>query len=179
MTFTEMALRMYPYWIMGVIMILAVYQSKYRNLLRVERQPILKWGVSLIVLTIYRLIIFKLFSSNSMLQHMTSGAMTIPIGATFMVFWEDACHGLPLVILSLSLGRDKLWKRMLTWAAIAVVMVSFGLGHVYQGYMSAALLSLYIPFTFKKGPQIGFGTVMICHSLYDLVTILTIKIFLG
>lgn len=179
MTFQEMALRMFPYWIMGLFMLFVTYQSKHRDLLRVEWKPVLKWMGFLGILTAYRAILFHFFSNNDTLQDMTSGAMMIPWQATLTVFWEDACHTLPLVILARALGNDKWWKKGLMWAAIAMVMVSFGLGHVYQGYWAAFFLSFYIPFTYKKGQEVGFGTVMICHSLYDLATILTLQFFLG
>lgn len=179
MTFTEMALRMYPFWIMGLLMIYATYHSKFRDLLRVEWKPVLKWCAFLGFVTIYRIVVFKLFAGSEYLQNLTSGAMTIPWQATLTVFWEDMCHGLPLAVFSLALGKDSLWKKVLTWLAVIVVMVSFGLGHTYQGYFAAAFLSLYVPYTFKKGQEVGFGTVMICHTLYDLVTVLTLQNFLG
>lgn len=179
MTFVEMALKMYPYWIMGLLMMLIVYYSEYRTLLRVEWKPILKWVKLLGIITIYRIIIFKLFKGNATLESMTSGVGIIPWQSTLTVFWEDALHGLPLAIMALWLGQEKLWKRIVTWAAVVLVMISFGLGHVYQGWIAAFFLSFYVPFTFKKGQEIGFGTVMICHVLYDLATILTLKNFLG
>lgn len=179
MEFSEIALRMFPYWIMGIFMIFVVYKSQYKDLLKIQWNSVGKWLMVLGGLTLYRIAIFSWLKNNAQLQEMTSGAMTIPWQATLTVFWEDACHTLPLVIFSRWLGKDKLWKKILSWASIAFVMVSFGLGHVYQGYLAAAFLSCYIPYTFKKGQEVGFGTVMICHTLYDLVTILTIRLFLG
>lgn len=179
MTFTEIALRMFPYWIMGLFMIYAVYNSSYRNLLRVEKAPILKWIRFLAWITVWRIVIFKLFAGNGYLHNAASGAMIIPWQATLTVFWEDACHGLPLAILLLALGNNTKWKRVLNGVALVTIMTAFGLGHVYQGYFAAFCLSFYIPFTMKKGQEIGFGTVMICHTIYDLLTILTLKTFLG
>lgn len=179
MTFTEMALRMYPFWIMGIFTLISVYFSSHRDLIRVEWKPLLKWIGFLVVITIYRIVVFKLLAGNPKLHQMTSAANFIPWQSTLMVFWEDACHTLPLVIISRALGQDKWWKKLLLWAMMAAVALSFGLGHVYQGYIAAFLLSFYIPFTFKRGQKIGFGTVMLCHILYDLSTILTIKFFLG
>ena len=179
MTFGEMALTMYPYWIMGIVMIFAVWQSSHKDLLRIEPKALAKWVLFLVGITIYRIIVFKLLSGNDKLHEMTSGAAIIPWQSTLMVFWEDACHTLPLVILARNLGLDKWWKKGLIGAAIGMVMISFGLGHVYQGYAAAAMLSFYIPFSYKKGQQVGFGTVMLCHMLYDLATILTIHNFLG
>ncbi|NJO48227.1 MAG: hypothetical protein HC840_00765 [Leptolyngbyaceae cyanobacterium RM2_2_4] len=178
MSFQEMALRMFPYWIMGLFMLYATYQSSHRDLLRVDFKATAKWILFLGGLTLYRYGVFKLFSGNETLHDMTSGAAMIPWQATLTVFWEDMCHTVPLVILSRWLGNDKMWKKVLTWGAIVLVMLSFGLGHVYQGYWAALFLSFYIPFTYKKGQEVGFGTVMICHTLYDLVTILSIQAFL-
>lgn len=179
MDFTEIALRMFPYWIMGIFMLFAVYHSEYKDLLRVQWKPIMKWLLFIVALTAYRIAVFKFFSGNETLHNQTQGAMMIPWQATLTVFWEDACHGLPLAILSRYLGTDKWWKKLVTLVAIIFTMFAFGLGHVYQGTVAAFFLSFYIPYTFKKGQEIGFGTVMICHTLYDLATILTIKNFLG
>lgn len=179
MTFSEIAQMMYPYWIMGVIMMAIVFISPYRKLLRIEPRKVLHFMQILGIITIYRILVFTFLKGNDDLNNMVSGAMTIPWQASLTVFWEDAMHTLPLAIFGLWLGTDKLWKKIAQWSAIAMVMVSFGLGHVYQGWLAAAFLSLYIPFTLKKGKEVGFGTVMICHMLYDLVTILTIRAFLG
>lgn len=179
MTFQEVAMRMFPYWMMGLFMLYATYQSSHRKLLKVDFKAVGKWCLFLLGLTAYRIAVFKIFQGNQTLHDQTAGAMIIPWQATLTVFWEDACHGLPLAILSRTLGKDKWWKKGLLGAAIAMVMVSFGLGHVYQGWIAAAALSFYIPFSLKKGQEVGFGTVMLCHTLYDLATILVMKAFLG
>jgi len=179
MTFQEIAMRMFPYWIMGFIMLWATWNSKHKELLRLQWKSVAHWIVFLLIITLYRIFIFTTFQGNETLQNQTSGAMMIPWQATLTVFWEDACHGLPLAIIARVLGSDKWWKKGIIWSAIAFVAVAFGLGHVYQGYFAAAFLSFYIPFTFKKGQEVGFGTVMLCHTLYDLVTILTLRAFLG
>lgn len=179
MTFQEIAMRMFPFWMMGLFMLVAVYRSENRDLLRVDYKSVAKWILFLGAITIYRVIVFKIFEGNEKLHDMTSGAMMIPWQATLTVFWEDMCHTVPIALLARWLGTDKWWKKGVIGAVIGLVMVSFGLGHVYQGAIAAAFLSLYIPFTYKKGQEIGFGTIMVCHTLYDLVTILTIKTFLG
>lgn len=179
MEFTELALRMYPYWIMGIFMLCVTYFSKYRYLIRIDWNSVAKWGIALFVVTLMRFIVLYLFRDTIKLSEIASGATTIPWQASLTVFWEDACHTLPLAILSIILGQDKLWKRILIRIAIVAVMISFGLGHVYQGYTAAILLSFYIPFTLKKGMQLGFGTMMIAHTMYDLVTMLTLHAFLG
>ena len=103
----------------------------------------------------------------------------IPWELTLSVFWEDSCHGLPVLLLQLFLGTDKKWKWAIHALCTAIVMVSFGLGHVYQGIFAACLISFYIPYSIKIGKQYGFGTVMLCHTLYDLTTLLSLKLLVG
>ena len=174
MTFSEIAIRMYPSWIMGLFMLFTTYNSKYKNLLRVELKPTLKWLKILAIITIIRIVIFKIAGHN---VNPNQGAGMIPWQIVFTVFWEDLCYGLPLAIFSSALGNETKWKRIVTTIMIIAMMLSFGLGHVYQGYFAAFALSFYIPFTFKKGQEVGFGTIMVGHVLYDLITILTIKNF--
>jgi hypothetical protein len=178
MSFTEIAINMFPYWIAGALVMLAVYKSRYKHLLRVEKKPVIKWIAFLAILTAYRIVLFKLLAGTGLLDNVGAGASLIPWQATLTVFWEDMCHGLPLAILAISLGNDKKWKKVIQWSAMVLVMTYFGLGHVYQGYFVAFLLSFYVPFTVKKGQEVGFGTIMICHTLYDLATILTVQNFL-
>ncbi len=179
MSFTEFALMMYPMWIMALITMIVVYFSKYRELLRIEKKPIFYFLRLLGILTLYRVGVFYFFRDHQYIQDMHTAASFIPWEITFTVFWEDAMHGLPLAIFALWLGKDKMWKKILNWIMIALVAISFGLGHTYQGMFAAFLLSFYVPFTVHKGPKIGFGTIMICHVIYDLATILTMKYMIG
>ncbi len=178
MTFSDIVMRMFPYWIMGFIMLYAVWNSKHRELLRVSWPALKKFTKIMVLLTVYRAVIFHFFGDQPLLKDQASGAMMIPWQSALTVFWEDACHGMPLVLLSRWLEGKK-WAKWINRAAMAFVMVSFGLGHVYQGWFAAAFLSLYIPFSMKMGEKHGFGTVMIGHSFYDLITILTLQFFLG
>lgn len=160
-------------------MMLVVFFSEYKNLLRVDFKSVKKWIFLVGLFTIYRIIVFTIFSDSDMLQQLKEGVGILPWQAAFTPFWEDALHGLPLAIFAIWLGKDKFWKRALIWLAVLMVAISFGLGHLYQGYFAAALLSFYVPYTFKKGQEVGFGTIMICHTIYDVATILTINTFLG
>lgn len=152
--------------------------SGNKDLLRIDRKAIKSWLKFLFVLTIYRCILFYFFGKTQFLADSLKSADFIPWQATLFVFWEDACHTIPLVLFSRLLGKK--WYTMPIYAmALIAVMASFGLGHTYQGGLAALLLSLYIPFTIKKGKELGFGTMMVGHTLYDLVTILFAKALLG
>jgi hypothetical protein len=150
----------------------------YKILIRVEKPAILKFITFLGILTLYRVIIFTLFPHFGPFENSAHNVMQIPWPLTLTVFWEDACHGLPLLLLRHLIGTKK-WTWPIHGLATAMVMLEFGLGHVYQGLAAAAMLSLYIPYSIMMGKKVGFGTVMIAHTLFDLTTILTLKCLVG
>ena len=166
---------------MGIVVFILVLRSSYSNLLRVEKKPILSWLVTLTVVTALRIAAFWIFlksgESTAGLKEKLSEVGTIPWPAILGVFWEDFCHSMPLVILE-SMFSSK-WFMPLRILALVTVMIAFGMGHVYEGVGSAVLIAFYIPLSMKMGKKYGFGTVVICHMLYDLCTILTVKWMLG
>ena len=170
---------MYPYWLLGIFVIFATIFAGYKNVVRVEKDAMIKWLRFLLIITFYRVILFKAFPNNPMLKDAIKNVTSIPWQITPSVFWEDACHGMPLFFVQMWLGTDKLWKQVVHGLLLAMVMVEFGLGHVYQGIPAAIALSFYIPYSIKLGKKFGFGTVMIGHILFDLTTILTLKLFAG
>lgn len=179
MDIKTLALNMYPYWLLGIFVILATIFGGYKEVVRVEKPALLKWLKFLGMVTVYRIILFKLFPNNPMLKDAIKNVTSVPWQITPSVFWEDACHGMPLFFIQLWLGTDKWWKQAIHAALLAMVMVEFGLGHVYQGVLAACMLSLYVPYSIKLGKKYGFGTVMIGHILFDLTTILTLKLLAG
>jgi uncharacterized integral membrane protein len=174
-TFSEIASSLYPRWILGTLIIIATYFSSYKDLLKIDKSAIVKWSKLISMITIYRIIILIFFNNNESVQNITSGAAQIPWPAALTVFWEDAVHGMLLAIFARVVGDTGPYKKALVYFVIFLVSLSFGIGHIYQGAWAAIFLSLYVPFTFKKGQQIGFGTIMICHIVYDLATMLTIQ----
>lgn len=177
MDIKSVALQMYPYWILGAVVLAATVKAGFKDLIRVEKKAVLNWVRFLFFITMYRIILFRLFPGSW--QESAKNIAIIPWPLTLTVFWEDACHGLPLLILQKLIGTDKWWKWLIHGPLTALVMVEFGLGHVYQGIIPAMLLSLYIPYSIRLAKKFGFGTVMIGHTLFDLVTILTVKFLMG
>ena len=89
-----------------------------------------------------------------------------------LVFWEDMFFVMPIYFV-----KDYLKSHKYVWIPVAVVMsLVFGSLHVYQGYVAAAVLSIY-PFfiSYRYGIKNGFGTVMVCHIIFDFVTHLGYK----
>lgn len=179
MDLKTVALAMYPYWIMGAFAIVAAIKGGHKDAVRVEPKAVGAFLKFLCVITLYRAVLFKLFPNFGMFKEAGHTITSIPWQLTLTVFWEDACHGLPLLLLQRFIGTEKWWAKAINFIALAFVMIEFGLGHVYQGLIAATLLSFYIPYSIKMGKKFGFGTVMICHTLYDLSTILSLKFLLG
>lgn len=176
MDFKSIALIMYPYWLLGAIMVWATIKTGHKDLVRVEKKGVKSWLKFLFILTVYRFLMFKLFSFGKVAD--TSAVSQIPWPLTLTVFWEDACHGLPLLLIRNFIGKEW-WTGPVNILLTLIVMLQFGLGHTYQGVAAAVALSFYIPVSIHMAKKYGFGTVMICHTLYDLVTVLSLKYLFG
>jgi hypothetical protein len=177
MTFTDFAIHMHPYWIFGGLMIWAVSKSSFKELLQINKKSLLKWTAFMAVVSVYRYFTLKLALSHGFNINLEP-IRQLPLLGTMTVFWEDACHGLPLVILNRCLGSSK-WFLPVKAIALLLVMLSFASGHLYQGLLPAMLLSLYIPFSVKFIKDKGAGTIMIGHMLYDFSTLLIVKLLIG
>lgn len=174
MTFTDFAMHMWPSWVVGAIVVGLVLAGGEKMLLRIKWNPILKWAGFLCLITFYRYVLAKLFD-----YHVDPDKVgMIPWTASLTVFWEDICHGLPLVLMKKLSGNAKLAKPIY-WFLLVLTMFTFGLGHTYQGIIPAILISFYIPFSIKMAEKNGFGTVIICHMMYDAATFLFIKYMFG
>lgn len=168
---------MYPSWLLGISIILMVLWSGNKHFLRVNFGALKKWAHLLVIATFWKMIVYKVFEFGSVLGSL-GNASFIPMSMAFTVFWEDAVFGLPLMLLRLKIGKRK-WPLPFYWLYMALAMVIFGSGHMYQGPIRACLLSLYVPLTVRIGQKHGFGTVMIGHIMYDLATLAFIKFMYG
>lgn len=173
MTFKEFALDMYPCWIAGIVMIAAVLAAGKKYLLRIQKESLWSFVKFMCWVTALRLILHKIFPENA--NHFR-GSDIMPWGVPFTVFWEDAIHGLPLLILREWI-KDKKYLKYLYYPVLFLFMFEFALGHLYQG-LGGLFLGLYIPYSINMGKKHGFGTVMICHMLYDLCTMVFIRCLL-
>lgn len=178
MSFLDFLSKMYPYYFLGLIIFFSVYNSEYRKLLAFNKKSFFKFFTFMVFASIYRIVMIK---TAAALGHGIYGLEVVkklPIGGVFFVGWEDVVFSLPLVLLGRMIG-----SRFLTWPIHAIVllltMASFASGHVYQGFIPAMFLSLYVPFGVYWGQKRGYGTLMACHVVYDFLTILAIKIALG
>lgn len=170
-------IEMSPYYILGIVILICVYFSPYRQMLTVKLQSVKKFIIFMLFITLIRIIAIKFDLLPYDLDHMRYISDLIKWQLLLMVFWEDATHTIPLAILKQH--ADTKFKKILYYLLLVITMISFAAGHTYQGGFSAALLSLYIPVTIYYGLRIGFGTVMIAHVLYDIITYIGIKFLCG
>lgn len=178
MSISQVVMQMWPMWMMGLFMIYLTWKSEHRNILRIEPKPVLKFTKTLAIIAVLRFLAFKFAIPESVADSARATMHMIPWQALFGVFWEDACHSMPLVLAGLMWGGSR-WYPWLSKIALAVVALSFGSGHIYQGVFPAVAICAYIPVAMKLGKQFGFGTVMLCHILYDMSTLLTMRWILG
>lgn len=177
MNFSDFALAMYPYWILGGLMFYAVKKSEYKDLLAFNLKAFLKFFAFLIALCVYRFFMIKLNLHHKLSVHQLDVIKQIPLTSCLFVGWEDLCHSLPIVILKKMLP-DKKWANAILFIFSGIITASFGIGHLYQGIFSAMLLSLYIPFGVNFIQKRGASTLMAGHVSYDFLTLLTVKLAL-
>jgi hypothetical protein len=172
--FISFALNMVPFWTYGVLMFVAVYFSSYRDLLAVKFKVVLKWAIFVLAISIVRYFLIHCFSSPEEITALASSLTWLPTWSTFFVPWEDLSHAIPLAIMGRSFP-DNYFFRTVRYFFLIVLMVDFGAGHLYQGVFAACMLAFYIPITLYFGKKHGFGTIMLCHVIYDLATVGLIK----
>lgn len=83
-----------------------------------------------------------------------------------LVFWEDVFFGMSLYFIAKHV-KNKWTRRTL----ILLIVAAFASGHGYQGWTGILFSALYPWYVSKYyGEKYGFGTVMMCHIIYDSFT---------
>lgn len=177
MSFTEFALRMFPYWCFGALMFFAIWKSDYKDLMRFDSKAFGKFLLFMCGVSAFRYFMISIlvhFIGTNSFQAVNQ----LPIGAVFFVGWENLAHSIPLVLFRRMIGTSK-WTWPIHLLTTLVVMFSFANGHLYQGALAATFISLAIPLDIHWGQKVGFGTTMSCHVLYDFATIMIIRLAIG
>lgn len=166
----EAALSLYPGWILGALMICAVVVSGNRDLLRVQWKSVLNWALFMVPVTVWKMIgLHQLVATPEGLQ-ILEAATRNPWQIALLVFWEDMVFAVPITILDRYIKN--LWIKIPTvFIATLFMALIFGVGHWYEGgFSSACILAAYIPLSVYRGSKFGFGTMILCHMLFDLCT---------
>ena len=154
-----------------ITLIVIKYDPK---VIRVEFKAIKNFMALLFLLTFLRLFLFSVAHSLGIdMLGINKGIGHIEFWRFGLVFWEDAFFAIPIYYM---IDKWK-WSKYISLPIIAALSIWFGTGHMYQ-FEAAYFATLVIPYAifYKFGKRHGFGTTMICHILFDLVTFLTFKI---
>lgn len=157
--------------LISILSMVAISFSSHRHILSVKLDKVAKFLAFMAIVTFIRSCLFGFLY--------THGISDLPVmpeelrGQSWrfaLVFWEDVFFGIPIYFIMKS-ALNKYIKAIL----IFVLSATFGMGHLYQGEFAVMLTTLY-PFlvSYRYGKRVGFGTVMICHMLYDWITYTTV-----
>lgn len=159
----------------ALLAMLVLNFTKHREIMRISWDKVAQFCGFMALLTFARIASYDFLlqsglskSLPGMYPEIMSSKWTL-----MLVFWEDMFFGVPLYFI------HKYWNgkitRYLKWPVTIAMSLLFGLGHSYQGWQGVALTSL-LPFFISKGygEKYGFGTVMVCHILYDNITVYSI-----
>jgi hypothetical protein len=160
-------------FIIGLIIFFLVFW-KDREVLRVDFKAVQKFLWLMVGLTFIRLFLFSVASEFDVyINEINQGINHVKFWKLGLVFWEDAFFAIPIYYM---IDKWK-WKEYLYLPIIAALSIRFGIGHIYQAEPAyfATLIIPYVVF-YQFGKRFGFGTTMICHTLFDMITIITFKL---
>ncbi len=140
---------------------------------RIEFDKVASFLAFLTVVTCIRIGYNSLFTlpSEIMANAINEGRIFQP-WSLLRVWWEDCFFVLPIFFFS----KTKISK---TWFVFVILAysIAFASGHLYAGYLWAGITLFYPYFvSYRYGIRYGFGTVMVCHVIYDMVTFCTVKL---
>jgi membrane protease YdiL (CAAX protease family) len=142
--------------------------KKFKGIVGINKEKVMKFVRFMALVSAIRLVLFSGMSSNQAID-------SIGLLSLAMVFWEDAVFTLPALVLDRAGASKKVVNSILAISAIV-----FASGHVSYGFTWMLLTLLYVPFiSFKYGKKYGLGTVMVCHILYDVMTLITYNLVRG
>jgi hypothetical protein len=174
----QMAEMMFSNWMLGLAMVYLVYTSKYYKLLKIDKEALLRFAKFLVFLTASRYVYLTYIAPDASIASIKEITGMIPWQTVPGVFWEDACHALPLVVME-KMFKLKTWFKYARLPLLCAMSFFFGLGHSYEGMGAVLMMMCYIPITMRLGKKYGFGTIMLCHVAYDMCTLLSFKFILG
>jgi hypothetical protein len=182
-TIHEVILNLWPFWLCGMVVLLAIFFSEQKSLLRVEWNRVLPFASFMVRITAFRYLLYRFLLpwsglADPLLTKMRAVSHLLPWQTTFGVFWEEAIYTIPLVLFY-RLHKEKRWFWDVYPLTFAMFMASFAVGHLYQGVIPAIIICFYIPFSVKMGQKYGFGSMILAHIAYDLITLLSMPYLAG
>mgnify|MGYP000892806728 CR=1 FL=1 len=156
--------------VMAIAVLIGLQFTKEKDITRIEWSAVSQFIGFMIVVTVLRTWVVDFLMQAKIIEFLP----TIPYEIashkwTFgLVFWEDVFFGIPLYFIGKHVKNK--WTK---FSLAVIITILFAMGHGYQGWSGILFASLYPWFISKSyGEKYGFGTVMICHIMYDSFTCL-------
>lgn len=155
----------------GLAIMIAVWFFD-RDLLRIQWNSVASFCGFMTFVTLLRICWFDFqIRTGSSYPAMPAEIYQSGIWSLGLVFWEDAFYAIPIYY------AHKHLKSWPAWGLTIALSLMFASGHTYQGYFVASLTAFYPYFISNRfGAVVGFGTVMACHIIYDMLTFLVVHL---
>ena len=153
---------------LALALMIGVQFTREKETMRITWLKVAEFMAFMVMVTLFRIYFIDFGLSTGLIERMPTLPLEISTNkwTLGLVWWEDMIFGFPIYLLAKYV--DKKWLK---WPLIVAISLMFGSGHAYQGMWAVALTSLYPYFISKKyGEKHGFGTVMLCHIMYDSFT---------
>lgn len=161
--------------IISIIAMIVLRFTKHKEIIRISWDKVAQFCGFLMLLSFVRIASYDFMFQTGVIENFPSvypEVMAIK-WAMVLVFWEDVFFGIPLYFIHKYMDGPKI--KYLKWILTIVISALFGSLHAYQGIIGIIATSLVPYFLFYRyGKRHGFGTTMVCHILYDNVTVYTI-----
>ena len=163
------------YYMVFALLMMALARFTDKDILRIQLGSVTNFIGFLFIVVAFRICLTSLFKEFGIDMHSHIYKMA-PIWTVGLVWWEDAFFALPIYFLY-KYVQDTKYLKLIKILIVIALSTFFASGHMYQGWMAVVVTFFYPYFmSYKYGKKVGFGTVMVCHILFDVVSRLTIKL---
>lgn len=156
----------------AVVCIIALQFTKEKKIMRISWDKVAQFCGFMVLLTILRIASYDFMLQNGIIKELPGMYPEILANrwTLVLVFWEDLFFGVPLYFIH-KYFKSPIMRR-LKWPLTILISMIFGMGHAYQGIYGMLVTSTFPYFISRKyGERHGFGTMAICHILYDNITV--------
>lgn len=157
-----------PMYIFGAIFI-AFASMEFKGICRVQKKSVLHFIKFMAWVSAIRIAMHYILGTGPASSDASDTMNKLHFINLLGVYWEDAVFTMPAIIAE-RMGASKFLRGLI----LAVSALAFASGHIAYGLPWAAITLFYVPFiSYRYGRKVGLGTVMVCHILYDVITLLS------
>lgn len=149
--------------------------TRHKEITRISWDKIAQFCGFMVLLTVGRIASYDLMLKMGVIYQLPQIPPEIMDNkwSLALVFWEDFFFGVPLYFIHKYMNGSKI--KYVKWILTVAISIIFGMSHMYQGWGGVAITTLLPYFIcLKYGRKYGFGTTMVCHILYDSITVYSI-----